>query len=92
MESKSQQSQSKPVVQQEYIVSNIIKDGFGNILVQTSIGLGVGFLTGLVLARGGGNATARKMITGFGGGLGLGSAWTKTSIQLETTIQGGEKK
>ena len=82
MDSKQQSSTPSPP---EQVVSDIIKEGFENIAIQTGVGLGVGFLAGLVLTRGGGGP-ARKIVTGFGGGAGLGSAWTKCSIKLEETL------
>jgi hypothetical protein len=68
-------------------VSVIIQKGFQDILLQTSIGLIVGTLTGIVLARGGNKHTmARKVYTGLGAGIGCGTAWTNTSIQLEELL------
>lgn len=42
-------------------------------------GLAAGALCSLVIASRG----SRKAITAFGGGVGLGSAWTKTNIDLD---------
>ena len=76
----------------EGLVSEVMKDGFTTMGIQASVGLGVGFLAGLVLARGGGGSATRKIITGFGGGVGLGSAWTRCSIQLEEALGATPKK
>jgi len=81
MDSKSTTSNSAP----ENAVSDIIKDGFQTMTVQTAVGVGAGFLAGLVLMRGGGG-TSRKVLTGFAGGCGLGSAWTRCSIHLEEAL------
>lgn len=70
----------------ERVVSEIMKEGFETMAIQTTVGVGLGFMAGLVLARGGAGGSARKMITGLGGGLGLGSAWTRCSIQLEEAL------
>jgi Domain of unknown function (DUF543) len=69
----------------EGVVSEIMAEGFQDMAVRTAAGLGIGFMAGLVLARGGGG-NARKIITGFGGGLGLGSAWTRCSLELEAAL------
>jgi hypothetical protein len=67
-----------------------MKHGLENIVVSTGAGLILGGLAGIVLARGGA-AGARKAFAGFGGGLGLGSAWTRTSMELEELLGGGEE-
>ncbi len=46
-------------------------------------GLAAGAMASIVLSKG---ATTRKVITAFGGGVGLGSAWTRTSIDLEEML------
>jgi len=43
-----------------------------------------GGLSALVLSRSG---TGRKVITAFGTGVGLGTAWTKTSMELEDILK-----
>jgi len=62
-----------------------MQNGLQDIVVWTGAGFVVGGMASLVLARGGG--TARKVWTGLGGGVGLGSAWTRTSMQLEELIE-----
>ena len=47
-------------------------------------GLTAGALASIVLSKG---ATTRKVITAFGGGVGLGSAWTRTSMDLEDMLE-----
>ena len=69
----------------ESIVTDVMQEGFQNMAVQASMGLAAGLVAGLVLARGGGGST-RKIMAGFGGGVGLGSAWTRCSIQLEDAL------
>jgi hypothetical protein len=39
----------------------------------------------MVLARGGAHGL-RKGLAGFGGGFGLGSAWTETSVRLQDLL------
>lgn len=65
-------------------VSDTMQQGFANIALSTSVGLLVGGLAGVVLARGGG--ASRKIMTGLGGGVGLGSAWTRCSMDLEDLV------
>jgi Domain of unknown function (DUF543) len=66
-------------------VNACIRQGLQDMLVQTSTGLVVGGLAGLVLARRGGGGSYRKFYTAasLGAGVGLGHAWTRTSINLE---------
>lgn len=47
-------------------------------------GLAAGALASIVLSRG---STTRKAITAFGGGIGLGSAWTRTSMDIEEMLE-----
>mmetsp|Transcript_17625 Transcript_17625/g.20400 ORF Transcript_17625/g.20400 Transcript_17625/m.20400 type:complete len:86 (-) Transcript_17625:307-564(-) len=47
------------------------------------VGVAAGALASVVLARG---STSRKVITAFGGGVGLGSAWTRTNLELEEML------
>lgn len=49
------------------------------------MGFVVGGLMGIVLARTG-SAGARKAFAGLGAGIGLGSGWTRTSIDLEEML------
>ena len=67
-------------------VNYIIRKG---IIERGIAHVGVGFLAGamasVVLARGG--TGARKVITAFGTGIGLGSAWTRTNMDLEELLK-----
>ena len=75
-----------PTIPSDERVSAIMTKGFEDIMVSTVAGLVIGGLAGVVLARGGGSG-ARKVIAGFGGGLGLGSSWTKVSMELEDLLR-----
>lgn len=61
-----------------------MQKGFEIMIVQTGAGLLLGGLAGMVLARG---AVARRAMAGMGAGVGLGSAWTRTSMDLEKLLQ-----
>ncbi len=68
-------------------VSKVMQKGLlerGSIYVGT--GLAAGALASIVMARGGKGTAARKVITAFGAGVGLGSAWTRTSMDLEEML------
>ncbi|KAL7569941.1 hypothetical protein ACA910_008601 [Epithemia clementina (nom. ined.)] len=68
------------------IVSSTMQKGFENIIVQTGTGLVLGFLAGVVLAHRGGSSGARRVLGGLGAGIGLGSSWTKASMDLEDLL------
>lgn len=71
-------------------VQHIIRKGlFEEAPIRVGTGLVIGGLASLVLVSKGQNANAagRKMMTFLGGGIGLGSAWTKTSMELEQTLK-----
>eukprot|EP00542_Grammatophora_oceanica_P013824 CAMPEP_0194028284 /NCGR_PEP_ID=MMETSP0009_2-20130614/2300_1 /TAXON_ID=210454 /ORGANISM="Grammatophora oceanica, Strain CCMP 410" /LENGTH=86 /DNA_ID=CAMNT_0038667629 /DNA_START=200 /DNA_END=460 /DNA_ORIENTATION=- len=70
-------------------VSTIMKDGLETIVIQTGAGIVVGCLAGAILTR---KASGMKMLGGLGGGIGLGSAWTKTSVTLEEMLSRKFKK
>ena len=77
----------------DMIISSYIQKGLQDVVWYTSIGVVMGGLMGIVLARGGGSVgsvgpttAARKIYTSLGGGIGLGTAWTNTSIQLENVL------
>ena len=84
MENEAESVPSVPVASDE-AVSATMRQGFEKIVVQTTAGLVLGGMAGVVLARGGASG-ARKIVTGLGGGIGLGSAWTRCSIELEDLI------
>mmetsp|Transcript_11952 Transcript_11952/g.27667 ORF Transcript_11952/g.27667 Transcript_11952/m.27667 type:complete len:168 (-) Transcript_11952:114-617(-) len=72
-------------------VSEEMQKGLQDMLLSTGAGLVVGGLTGIVLARGGGSGI-RKMMTGFGGGAGLGASWQRCSISLEALLSEEKSK
>ena len=69
------------------VISNILKQGSERGVLYVSAGLVIGGLASIVLARGGGGG-ARRVITAFGTGVGIGAAWTKTSIEIEQAVKG----
>mmetsp|Transcript_39038 Transcript_39038/g.44524 ORF Transcript_39038/g.44524 Transcript_39038/m.44524 type:complete len:86 (+) Transcript_39038:206-463(+) len=71
-----------PPVSSDVIVSQTMKKGLEEIIISTGTGLVVGGLAGVVLSRGGASGM-RKILSGLGGGIGLGASWTKTSMELE---------
>lgn len=72
----------------ENVISNIIKQGSERGVLYVSAGLVVGGLASIVLARGGGVGGARKAITAFGTGIGVGAAWSRCSIDIEEAVKG----
>ncbi|GKY90950.1 hypothetical protein MPSEU_000067800 [Mayamaea pseudoterrestris] len=77
----------------DQLVSATLQRGFERMIIQSSAGLVIGGLAGLVLMRGGGGSSAaRKGVAGLGAGLGLGSAWTRTSMDLEEMLGSAESK
>jgi len=71
----------------EDAINYTIKRGVERGAVYVTTGLIVGGLASLVLARGGGGSASRKVITAFGAGAGLGSAWTRCSMDLEDLLK-----
>ena len=63
-----------------------MQEGFQRIVVQAGVGLVVGGLAGIVIARGGASG-ARKTFAGAGAGFGAGAAWTKCSIEIEELLK-----
>ena len=58
---------------------------------EDAMGFVLGGMAGIVLARGGGSSSARRVLAGFGAGVGSGSAWTRTSMDIDdflTTLTG----
>jgi hypothetical protein len=82
--SSSSSSSNRPSSDQ--VVSSTMTQGLESIVFQTTVGLVLGALGGLVLARAGASG-ARKGLAGLGAGIGLGSAWTRTSMDLEELLQ-----
>ena len=79
-------------VPSEDAVPKTMQHGLEQIVVSTGAGLLIGGLMGVVLARGGGGSGARKALAGLGGGIGLGSAWTRCNMDLEDLLQGASSK
>lgn len=68
-------------------VSGVITKGILERGTQyAAIGFTAGFMASLVLAAGGRGTASRKAITAFGTGVGLGSAWTRTNMDLEEML------
>jgi hypothetical protein len=74
----------------ERAVSSTIQTGVESIILKTTAGFLLGGLAGIVLSRTG-SAGVRKGLAGLGAGVGLGSAWTRTSMDLEELL-GASKK
>ena len=72
-------------------VSSTLSSGWERLAWRGSVGLVVGTLAGLVLIRTPGSAV-RKGLSGLGAGLGLGSAWTQTSMELEALLSSSQQK
>jgi hypothetical protein len=84
---QQQQQQQQVVITSDRMVPQIMQTGLEKIVLRTAAGFALGGLAGIVLARGGAHSL-RKGLAGFGGGLGLGSAWTQTSIRLQDLLEG----
>ena len=86
MNSKS--TDTTTAVPSDMVITSCVQQGLQDVALYTSIGLVVGGLMGIVLARGGNSSSnaARKVYTALGGGIGFGTAWTQTSIQLEQML------
>lgn len=67
------------------VIPRTIQSGMQNIALSTATGLLAGGLASIVLVRGGG--AGRKVVTLFGGGVGLGSAWTRVSMEIEDILK-----
>jgi len=74
-----------PPTSSDSAVSSVMQKGLEKVVIQTSAGLVLGGLAGIVLARGGASGM-RKAFAGLGAGVGLGSAWTRTSMDLEELL------
>jgi hypothetical protein len=88
--SESSQSSIAPK-SSETAVPSIMKHGLEKIVIQTTVGLVLGGLMGVVLARTGASG-ARKGLAGLGAGMGLGSAWTRTSMDIEELLDASSSK
>jgi hypothetical protein len=72
------------------VIPQTIQEGFEKMVVQAGAGLVLGGMAGVVLARGGAKG-ARKVLAGFGAGVGLGSAWTRTSMDIDDLLASVKK-
>ena len=72
------------------LVYSTMQKGFERSVLYTGAGILAGAMASVVLARGGQGTAARKAITAFGGGIGLGSGWTSTSRELEDLLEKNE--
>lgn len=63
-------------------VPRMMQQGAEKMIVQGTAGFLVGLAAGIVLSRGGASG-ARRVMAGLGAGIGVGSAWTKTSIEID---------
>ena len=69
-----------------------MQTGAEKMVVQGTIGLLIGFSVGIVLSRGGaGSGATRKVLAGLGAGCGIGSGWTKTSMEIDDFLSSGSK-
>eukprot|EP00543_Licmophora_paradoxa_P003277 CAMPEP_0202443338 /NCGR_PEP_ID=MMETSP1360-20130828/2645_1 /ASSEMBLY_ACC=CAM_ASM_000848 /TAXON_ID=515479 /ORGANISM="Licmophora paradoxa, Strain CCMP2313" /LENGTH=66 /DNA_ID=CAMNT_0049059011 /DNA_START=160 /DNA_END=360 /DNA_ORIENTATION=+ len=66
-----------------------MSQGLEDMILNTSGGLVAGGILGLVLSRGRSSA-ARRIFSGLGAGCGLGSSWTKTSMELEDKLKNSD--
>jgi hypothetical protein len=85
METAESSPTTTTTVPSEKAVSVSMQQGLQDMVLQTAAGVVIGGLAGIVLARGGSGA-ARKAMAGFGGGVGFGAAWTRTSMNLEELL------
>jgi Domain of unknown function (DUF543) len=89
MESVSLQQQppkpALPPASSDRVIPQTMQQGFQNMVVQAGVGFVVGGMTGIVLARSGATG-ARRVMAGFGAGVGLGSAWTRTSMDIDDIL------
>ena len=69
------------------VISDILKTGLERGAIYTSAGLVLGGLASIVLTRGGGTGGARRAITAFGTGCGLGAGWSRCSMDIEDVVK-----
>jgi hypothetical protein len=74
------------------VVTTLVQRGLYDMAVACAVGVILGGSAGIVLARGGGSSgssnVGRRMWAAAGGGVGLGHAWTNTSIQIDAWLKG----
>jgi hypothetical protein len=78
-------------ISSDKVIDVTIQKGIEQILAKTTAGILLGGILGIGIARGRLSQAHIRTWAGFGGGLGLGSAWTQTSIELERLVEGGGK-
>ena len=83
--SSSDQKTGISALPSDQVVPATIKEGLERGTWYVGAGLAAGALASIVLARGGG--ASRKVITAFGGGAGMGAAWTRCSMDLEGVLE-----
>ena len=83
--SSSDQKTGISALPSDQVVPATIKEGLERGTWYVGAGLAAGALASIVLARGGG--ASRKVITAFGGGIGMGAAWTRCSMDLEDVLE-----
>ena len=83
-------SDTKPIPSDEQL-HKIMRTGAEKMVVQGAAGLVIGLAAGIVLSRGGGTS-ARKVLAGLGAGAGMGSGWTKTSMQIDNFLASQQQK
>ena len=75
----------KKKITSDKLVDETMQKGFEEILAKTTAGFVIGGLVGVVMARAGASG-ARRAWAGLGAGIGLGSGWARTSIELEKLV------
>ena len=85
--------ESKPAVKasSDQVIPETIREGFEKVIANGAAGFVLGGMAGIVLARGGAS-NARKILAGFGAGVGMGSAWTQTSMTIDDFVASVQKK
>jgi hypothetical protein len=89
--SDSKSPAAAPKITSDKLVDMSMQKGFEDILVKTTAGFVVGGVVGIVLARVTGSSGARRAWAGLGGGIGLGSGWARTSLELEKIVGSKEE-
>lgn len=87
----STQQRKSATAPSDRFVSETIREGFESVVTKGAVGLVLGGMAGIVLSRGG-SSSARRVLSGLGAGIGMGSAWTRTSMDIEEFTASLEKK
>lgn len=86
MQAESETTPSSAAPTPSYqVIPQTIQEGFEKMVVQAGAGFVLGGMAGIVLARGGATG-ARRVMAGFGAGVGFGSAWTRTSMDIDDVL------